>query len=109
VIGDRLNCRIQENDLQYFNHGNTLSFTDLNIRNGFDLKYKLLDRIYRINKISFDHFPEENGQTLSPSAKVFLTASYLGVLTIAGKYLTCVGGSFYPPKADGVFLVSSGN
>jgi hypothetical protein len=33
---------------------------------------KFLDRIYRIHKVIFDHFPEENGQTLSPSAKEYL-------------------------------------
>jgi hypothetical protein len=33
-------------------------------RNGFYFYEKLLDRIYRIYKISIDHFPNENGQTL---------------------------------------------
>ena len=37
--------------------------------NGFDFYIKHLDRINRIFKISFDRFPEENGQTLSPAAK----------------------------------------
>ena len=30
---------------------------------------KILDRIYRINRIYVGHFPDENGQNLSPSAK----------------------------------------
>ena len=29
----------------------------------------ILDRIYRIFKFSFDHFPDENGQTQSPPEK----------------------------------------
>jgi hypothetical protein len=33
---------------------------------------KNVDRIHRIYKNIFDRFPEENGQTLSPSARVFI-------------------------------------
>jgi hypothetical protein len=41
------------------------------IMNGFYLKKHKLDRIYRINRIFIDHFPKENGQTLSPPARWF--------------------------------------
>jgi hypothetical protein len=42
------------------------------IRNGYYLKKPYLDRINRIIRISFDHFPEENGQSLSPPARRFI-------------------------------------
>jgi hypothetical protein len=46
--------------------------------NGFDLKKTYLDRINRIIRIIFDHFPEENGQTPSPSANEFVSISRFG-------------------------------
>jgi hypothetical protein len=36
---------------------------------------KSLDRINRMYKIFFERFPEENAQTLSPSAKWFIPES----------------------------------
>jgi len=43
----------------------------LSLKYGMDsiLKKLLVDRIYRINRIYVDHFPDENGQSLSPPAK----------------------------------------
>jgi len=73
------------------------------------LKSFNLDRINRIYRINVDCFPEENGQTLSPSAKVFITSNYDSLFTRTGKYLTGNVGDFIPPQADGVFLVYSGN
>ena len=37
---------------------------------------KPLDRINRIYKIFLDRFPEENGQTLSPSAKRIVSINH---------------------------------
>jgi hypothetical protein len=45
-------------------------WTRMHKKNGMDsILKKNLDRINRIYRISFDRFPEENGQTLSPAAK----------------------------------------
>ena len=69
---------------------------------------KILDRINRIDRISFDRFPEENGQTLSPSAKSIINVILSGIENIVSDFWVCYRVCFFPPQADGVFLVSSG-
>jgi len=61
----------------FSNHGITRRITE-NIRNGFYLKKPKVDRINRINRIFFERFPEENAQTLSPSAKLSIINHQFG-------------------------------